>query len=371
MDIGAIARLYQEEGPFATVYVKVGEPVENARDRLRLRWKEAVRELRLLGVGESCLDLMSKAFGDHRPFGDQRQRGIHVMVARLGGRRGKRCEVVLNRELPAFPDMDDLVSVGELPRLAPVVSWATTRVPHVVALIDRLGADVLAYADDPEPVRVDRVDATPPPWHKRGGGGWAARTYLNEVEEDWKTGARHSADLVAKAVAEVSAQVLVVAGDDHAIRLVRNYLPADAARIMVRTRGSRSVDGSAALVAERVLDVLGDHAWSETDELLDRFQAAPADGLATTAAALCQAQVDTLLVADDGPLDAELYFGPSPLIALDDDELRAVGVAEPRPARAEDAALRAAFATGAQIRMVPADDPRAPREGIGAILRFA
>jgi hypothetical protein len=367
MDIDAVARLYQEEGPFATVYVAAESAVENARDRVRLHWKDAMRQLRELGVADPCLDTMTAAFGARR-----RNTGTHVMVARLGEGRGG-CDVVLDEELPDFPDTDDLVSVGELPRLAPVVAWANARVPHVVALVDRLGADVFAYLGDPKPVRVDRVDATPPPWHKRGGGGWAARNYLNEVEQDWKTGAKHSAELVADAVAEVHAKVMVVAGDDQAIRLVRDRLPDEVARIMVRTRGGRSVDGSASLVAERVHDVVEDQLRMETEDLLDRFQAAaPADSLAATVAALRQAQVDTLLVAADDPAAAErVFFGPSPMVALGDDELRGVGVTQPRPARAEDAALRAAFATGAQVRMVPSEDPRAPREGLGAILRFS
>ena len=93
------------------------------------------------------------------------------------------------------------------------------------------------------------------------------------------------------------------------------------------------------------------------------------EGTGPTIAALAAARVDTLLIHDD-PDDARTaWFGPEPgMVAESAAALADMGVDRPREARLVDVAIRAAFATGAAVRLIPSVG--SVKDGIGAILRF-
>jgi hypothetical protein len=93
----------------------------------------------------------------------------------------------------------------------------------------------------------------------------------------------------------------------------------------------------------------------------------PDDTLATLAAG----QVETVLV---DPVRAEghtAWFGPSPTQAASTRAaLRAAGTADPQPAPLVDVAIRAAVATAAAVRIVPACSPELDHGGVAAVLRY-
>ena len=103
------------------------------------------------------------------------------------------------------------------------------------------------------------------------------------------------------------------------------------------------------------------------------------EGLNATVGALVQARVAALLIADVG--DARLWVGDDPMqLAAKPDDLRALGVEAPREVDAVDALIRAALASGAGVRLYDTRDPdgplaldpaAAPRDGVGALLRWA
>lgn len=110
-----------------------------------------------------------------------------------------------------------------------------------------------------------------------------------------------------------------------------------------------------------------------------------------TLASLREARVDVLVVHDpaiaagrperdgrdgaaDGtaaPGDGEAWFDPGApaMCAVTPAGLRALGVADPRPGRLVDVAVRAALVSGATVRVVPAYG--GPEGGLGALLRWA
>jgi peptide subunit release factor 1 (eRF1) len=93
------------------------------------------------------------------------------------------------------------------------------------------------------------------------------------------------------------------------------------------------------------------------------------EGAQATIEALAAARVDTLLIHDDPDDDRTAWFGPEPgMVAQSEKTLSDMGVDQPRRARLVDVAIRAAFSTGAAVRIVPSVG--SVDQGIGAILRF-
>jgi hypothetical protein len=371
MDLKELRTAYSDDSQVVTIYLGTRVGQANAYQELEARWDDMLARVADVGVDPLTVKALHRARRGHREGGTQ------VLVAAGGSVR-------YARHLPDAVDID-IVRVSALPYLLPLVAWGQSRVPHLVALVDRLGADVLAYRDDPradeESVVATSVEATPHPWHKTGKGGWSAARYEHRVEEDWKTGARAVADLLEKTAASIGASLLVMAGDPKAVALVRGQLPA---ALDTRTRlvsGGRADDGSEEIVAGQVADLLLDQtrrdvaeALAEFDQRRRRHAERPTsivlDGPAETVAALAEGRVATLLLSDDLEDDAPIFFGPRPTdLALHADDLHGLRT-PPRQGAFVDGLLRAAIGTDAGILIVPADQPESPRDGVGALPRY-
>lgn len=375
-----LSGLLEQTGPFVTVYLDTESAVEDAAARLETRWKDVVRDLRDAGVDDATIDALTEARGTH-DLG-----GTRVLVAAHG-------EVLLARSLPETTDID-LVRVAPLPYLLPLVDWAQTRVPHLVVLTDRQGADVLAYTEGADPAESASVNSGRHPIHKTGGGDWSTQHFQLKVEENWKANAKDVAETVRKVAQDVDAQLIVVAGDEHAVGLLREHLPEPLPERVVVVDGGRSQDGSAEHVASEVLqalagrlrdqiaDALGDFAKyrDRAAEVLATHPATDgtdyalnaADGPEAVLGALQKAQVGTLLLAADLAEDTTAYFGPAPtMVSATPQELEQMGVSDPQEGPLVDILLRAALGTGAEVLLVPAGTPDSPEGGVGALLRYS
>lgn len=383
MDLHTLSSLYQYDGPFVTIYLATDGAVQNAAQKVEVRWREVLRELADAGVDETTREALTAARGAE----PHRQGGTRVLIA-AGG------QVRLAMSLPEAPAAE-VVRVAPLPYLLPLADWAQTRVPHLVVLADRRGADILAYTDAAEPDISASVDTARFPDHKTGAGGWSALRYEHKVEEDWKASAKDAAAAVERAASQIGARLIIAAGDTYAVEGIRDHLPTAMKPLVRVVDGGRSEDGSDALVAERVLSQLGDTVASNTIDLLSDFAkyrnraakqrhgresggrqpnvaANGADGVTETVADLRMAQVGTLLLSDALQEDETAFFGPEPTqLALQESELRDLGVEHPQQGALVDVLLRAALGTDAEIRLVPGDTDDSPLEGVGAVLRYS
>jgi hypothetical protein len=169
---------------------------------------------------------------------------------------------------------------------------------------------------------------------------------------------------------------VAAAGDVRAVQLLREQAPKRV-RELIRVVGGEyhSLDAVFAAADKQVAATVE----ADTEALLQRFaeergqRDRAVEGAAATLAALARGQVATLLVA--GPwLDDErtAWFGPAPTdVAGDRDALAALGVHSPTEGRLINVAVRAALGTGANVRVIEPDRRDGPREGLGALLRFA
>lgn len=359
-DIPGLADALAHPGPFASVYLNTEGAVEDAPQRLGIRWKNIRRHLAERGAPERVLSAID-------PVVD----GAHVageMLVVLATSEG----VVLARHEPALPDRE-VGSWGALPRLAPLLSAHQAAIPHVVVLTDRIGADMVAYRRDHDDIERT-LDGRDLHVTRSAPGGWSQRRFQQRAENVWETNASDVADALVRLADDTGASAVVVAGDVRAVQLLLQALPVRVSQLVTTVDGSRAA-GAADAVAGHVEAVLDGLVEDRSAALLATFAEElgqgdrAADGPEPTFDALAHAQVHTLLVHDDPGDRRTAWWSPSPTdVALHKATLGAMGVDDPHEARLVDVAVRAALGTGGAVRVVPT--PAGLTGGIGAILRY-
>lgn len=380
MDTMQLTTVYDGAAPYATVYLplEAGEP--DAATRLDTTWSDVARDLRAAGIAAPVADAMGEARGQHGSG------GTRLLVADASGLR-------YAQTYRAGRD-DTVVRTGDLPHLLPLLAFAQGRLPYVLVLTDRAGADIVAFADGPsaggsQSAGSGTVGTDAYPLHKTNPGGMGTYRFEHGVEQDWKTNAKAVAEQVALAAEQVSARIVFVGGDVHAVGLLEEALPAAVAAEVRQVRGSRHPDGSTDETQREVADAVAATVLTELDGLLEQLETyrgraektdaagqvpiLGADGVAATVQALQRAQIETLLLSDalGGEDGAPLVFGAEgTALALTPHDLSEAG-SDPRgSAPLADVLVRAALLTGARVRVVPATHPGCPPDGVGALLRF-
>lgn len=365
MQLRDLSPVLAAPGPFVTVLVGSESAVEQAADRYEMAWKAMAQRLEQEGFPAPVREAVLAARGGHAD-GDAR-----LVVASV-----PRAEVVLAESVSRRP-ATDTVTTGPLPDVLPLLDELTTRVPHVVVLADRHGAEVSARYDVDQVGREITVKGTELHTRKVATGGWAHRRYLHRVEEQWEANAREIALHVSQLAQEIDAELVVGAGDVREIALVRDHLPESLKDRWVEVEGTRGGDGSEALVQERVGNAVALHVVRGTLDLLAEYaqergqDKRACDGVAAVVEALRKAQVQTLLVTTAADDRTQLWFGEDPAqLGTRSEDVTALGARSPQQGPLVPVLLRAALATGADVQLVPHESEQAPAEGVGAILRY-
>jgi hypothetical protein len=367
VDVTEIAKLYTAHGPYVSLYLNTPVAVENAAQRLELTWRSTRRELADGGVDDVTLDALEGAVLDNRTEGNSL-----VAFASHGS-------VLYARRLPEELAREVALQ-APLPYVMPLLSWRQARVPHVVVLADRTGAEILAYVDDTEPVMSEEVEGSHDVIRRVQPGGWSQRRYQQRALDSWEGNAAEIVEEIERVVHGIDAAAILIGGDVHAVRLLQDHLPEPLKPLVtvLEQGGGRAADGGAPFTAAEVVDKVGEVALARLQRVLDEFQEErgqgdrATDGITTTVQALRKAQVQTLLLHDDVDDDRTLWFGDDPtLVALRRDELTGLGVEHPEEGRLADVLVRAAVGTGADVVVVPAGGTAIPNDGVGAVLRYA
>ena len=384
-----IARVFEADGPFTSVYLDTEGDVEQAADRVALRWKNLRGSMLAAGVPGATVAAIDPLVGGSHMAG-----ATLAVIAAVDGPR-------YAASLPDPPPRDTLLRHGALPDVVPLLAAAQAAVPHVAVLTDRTGADMAARGVADEAARAERVEGrVTPHLHKSQAGGWSQPRFHHRAEAIWESNASEVADALARLVDQVRPRFVAAAGDVRALQLLREQAPKRVRELLCVVGGELGALEGVFAEADKLAA-----ATVEADNraLLDRFaeelgQAATGaeggaqavEGAAATLAALARGQVATLLLTglflDDR---RTAWFGPAPTdVAADRDALADLGVPGPVEGRLVDVAVRAALGTGAEVRVLdPADETRpaegrgathdapappahAPGEGLGALLRF-
>ena len=365
-----IAAAFDGPGPFVTVYLGTEAAVEQAAQQNEIRWKNLRRRLEQDGAPAEALSAIDALVPDAHRLG----RTLAVVADGTGAR-------VVRHE--PDPPARDAGWVAALPRVGPLVEWAQSAVPHLVVLADRAGADIVAFtrradgigAGEAPVISVGEETGDDPGLRKTHPGGWSQRRYQRRAENQWEDNAREVADQVAALADETGARLVVVAGDVRALQLLREHLPERTAELLREVDGSRAPGSGLDEIADDVVKLAATVVAEDTVEILRQFKQErgqgdlAVEGAKGTIEALAAARVDTLLVHDDPDDDRTAWFGPEPgMVGQAEETVAGLGATEPQQARLVDVAIRAAFSTGAAVRIVPSAG--SVKEGIGAILRF-
>jgi hypothetical protein len=364
VDASDLAGLADGRGPFLTVHLTTDARIDNAAQRSEQRWRALRDHAAAQGTPEEVLAAVDPLVADAHLEGQT----LAVVATEEG---------VVHVEHPPGPPTTDLARWAPLPSLIDVIRWRQELPPYVTVLVDRQGADLAAYRCQGLELETE-AGGDDYPLRKPNAGGWSQRRYEERAEHTWERNAADAAEQVSRLADRVGARLVIAAGDERALVLLRQALPTGLVDRFQVVGGGRGADGSDESFEAQVQAALALAVNADTEAALEKFREElgqddrASDGPAATLGALTMAAVDVLLVAPDDPQDTRTaFFGPDPAVAgATADDVRALGVDQPLEGRLLDVAVRAALGTGAGIRVVPAG-ATGPSGGMGAILRWS
>ena len=352
MDVSFLEPVFSAAGPYATVCADVTHVTENADTELDLRVRAIGAELSGQGAPEVVVDAVRSTLLQANDGGQiATLRGRALVVAADGS-------VVLDEALADAP-REPVAEWSAHPALLPVLRQLAGRVPHLVVVTDRLGADVSVATNPGRPTQEEEIEGDGFHARKVKVGGWAHNTYMHTAENQWEENAGRVADRLDDLAAAAGARFVLVAGDVRARQLLTDKAGKDVGAVLVSMDGGgRAAGADRAPVEQRATELVAEHEAHDEAQAVEQVEAASAHGLAVTGTAdvveaLRKAQVETLVLADR-PDDEQLFAGTGPLeLGLRGEDLTALGVADGTQVPADRALLRAAAGSDAAVVVVP------------------
>ena len=362
-DASDLVDLVEAVGPFLSLQLTTEADIDNAAQRSEQRWRAVRDAAAAQGTPPEVLDAVDPIVPNAHLDGHR----LAVVASAAG---------VLHLEHGPRPPDRDMARWAPLPSLLPIVAWRQESPAYVTVLADRQGADLTLVRRELLDVHRE-AGGDDYPLRKPHAGGWSQRRYQERAEHTWERNAADAAEQVARLARRGDARLIVAAGDERAVTLLQEALPAELAERLVIVSGGRSPDGSEDTFQAQARVAVELAVNADADALLEKFREErgqadrAAEGTRVTFAALAMAAVDVLLVAPDDPGDPRMaWFGPEPTqVATTAAEVKALGVDQPVQGRLVDVAVRAALGTGAGLRVVGAG--AGLEGGIGAVLRWS
>jgi hypothetical protein len=351
--------------PVSSVYYRL-EARPELEEAAELRWQALADRLTAQGADTATVRTLTSRALTSLP-------GSGTLAAFAAGG-----ELLYATEMPGARQ-GDLAVHGPLPHLVPLMEWRQDHPAHVLAVVDRTGADLEAYPEGTTEAIRETVTGTDDEIERNAPGGWSQMRYQHRAEDSWEHNAVRVAEALSRAVAGVSARLVLLAGDVRAMQYLTKHLPKPVLRqASIRSvNGGRSRDGAARERATQVEAETQRAAREETRDLLRRMaeQRRPGgrtvEGVRPTLASLARGRVGTLVLTHD-PLDRRTaWFGPEPTHVSDRRRTLTRAGGPTTRAHLADVAVRAALLTGADVRILEPDTEGAPGQGMGALCRYA
>ncbi|WP_409333104.1 Vms1/Ankzf1 family peptidyl-tRNA hydrolase [Trujillonella humicola] len=367
MDVSFLQPVFAAGGPFATVCADVTHTTENADAELELKVRAVAEQLEQHGAPATVVDAVRARLLEGIEGGEAGTlRGRALVVAADGS-------VVLDEVLGDVP-RNAVVAWSPQPDLLPVLTQMAARVPHVVVVADRLGADVAIASLAGQPDEEKEIEGDDFRLRKVKVGGWKHNHYMRTVENKWVENADEVAEEIASVARRRDPRFVLVAGDVRARQVLTDRADkAWADLVVTMEEGGRAAGADREPIDRREAELVAEHEAHEQAETVEKIASAGAHGLAVTGTAavveaLRKGQVETLVLADRQD-DEQLLVGEDPTTLGvgqgDMDALGTHGTAVP----ADRALVAAAVASAAGVVVVPR--PAMPEDvSVAAILRY-
>jgi hypothetical protein len=368
MDVSFLAPVFSASGPYATVCADVTHTTENAGTELELRVRAVTERLGEAGAPESVVEAVRGRLLEANEGGEiATLKGRALVVAADG-------TVVLDQALVDAPTRE-VAEWSPTPDLLPVLRQLPGRVPHIVVLTDRVGADITylgmpGQVDEEESVEGDSFQI-----RKFQGGGWAHHRYQHNAENKWVHNADDVAARITSMARRLSPRFVLVAGDIRARQILTDRASELWSDLIVSMdEGGRAAGADREPVDRRAAELVAEHEAHEEADAVEKIAAAGAHGLAVSGKpavveALRKGQVETLVLADQADVDDTLLVGNSPLeLGVDQHDMDALGT-HGTVFPADRALVAAAVASAAGVVIVPrAAMPE--QTTVAAVLRY-
>ena len=341
-------------GSWSTLYLDLSGDRENPEGLQESRRRSVQDRLRAAGAGDATVRAVDDALGT--PTGLPSPFSRYLLV-----RDGV---VAADEPIPGPANGPEVLEVGDLPSLAPLIRAGVDEFAYLVVQVSRDGGDIAvhrtgAFFPELETTLTGRTDTL----HKAASGGWAQLNHHEHVEELWKQTQGELSAEIDRIVQEARPRLIVVAGDLRARGLLLGALGERSRSIAVEYPKDTRNDGTdgaalAAFAAEQVAAVERRDREDAVDLLRTRLgQERPAAdrGLAGVVEALRQGQADTVFVDVAALADERLLaLGEVPWVAATQEDAGPAGVVLEVPAA--EAVVRAALLTDARILLAPEGD---------------
>lgn len=351
MRLGHLRDVHQRPGPFATVHLDLTTTPDRA-------WPSARDELASQGTDEPTLRALDEHVAQHVWAGQPGQ----VLVAERG-------RVVLSDDLPQAPaglPREESACFAAVPHLMTYLRLRGPRIPHVIAVVDRLGAGLRVVHATRE-AEIRSVEGADHPAETGDG--------RNEERARARTAERVAAE-VSRQAARAAARAVVLAGEAQQRQLVLERLADEVRDSVVETEASHDDhDAVDEPLRRRIDETIEALVHSRISEAVQEFEQQRGEaeqvveGMRGTLAALRGERVRTLLwSAPVDPSERQLRIGLRTCdVAVDDAELGGSAVAT---APASTAVVRALAGSGAELVLVDPDKVELV-DGIGGVLAAA
>lgn len=356
-----IQHLYDMDGSVATLYLRLGIETGTTTDRaLALRWRALRQHLTEIGADDRDVKALEECVGSAGS-------GPRTLVAFVSDGQP---HLVAELEDCSAPDS---ATYGPLPVTAPLLRWQRTRIPYVVALIDRAGAELSAYDGGAQPYRTETVIGPDDEIERNAPGGPAQMRYQHRAEDSWQHNADEVARRVVRMAESVHARLVLAAGDVRAVQLLGEALPEHLRPILrsVSADGEQPPEGPARIRPSSIAAVRDEVVREQSADLLRRASDAigvgthAVQGVEPTIDALRSATVATLLVVDRPDDERTAYVDRRVTnLALSRDLLGP----EAREVRLLDGLVRTAIGTRADVVVLDPDEMELS-DGVAALLR--
>src|SRR3954452_16926349 len=366
MDVSFLQPVFDATGPFATVCADVTHTTENADTELDLRVRAISERLAEQSAPEPVIEAVRGRLLEGNDGGEAGTLRGRAVVAAADG------SVVLDQALVAAP-LREVAEWASRPDLTPVLRQLPGRLPHIVVLTDRTGADI-TFMGGPGTVEEETAEGDTFQIRKFPGGGWAHHRYQHNAENKWVHNADEVASRIASMVRRLGPRFVLVAGDVRARQILTDRASDLWSGLVVSMdEGGGAAGADREPVDRRERELVAEHEARECAQVLEQIQAAGAHGLSVTGTpatveALRKSQVETLVLTDE-PGDETLLVGNSPLeLGVDQQDMDALGV-QGETVPADRALLAAAVASNAAVVMVPSSAMPAETP-VAAVLRY-
>ncbi|UCZ88053.1 hypothetical protein [Gordonia sp. WA4-43] len=357
-------------GPFATIYIDDSHNTEDAAHTMELRWRALREELESAGADAAVVESIGNALLDGAPAVGPSGRAV------IAGPDG----VLLDQHL-IRPPVTSVARYSPVPYLVPLVEHGTSAPRHVIAAVDHAGADIELFEAGGSSLMRESVEKEGYPIHHAAGAespGYGDPQQRSDEQN--RKNIRQIADRLTAIVDSDNPELVFVIGELSSMSDLRSTAPERLAERLVDlqlgARDSGIADDDVRKAVTTELELRQNRTMADAAESLQaglgHRPAVAVEGLTAVCGALRNGEVETLIIGDLG--DATVFDGGDAAgglatIAPTAENLSELGLAPERTLRADEALPVAAVLTGADL--VRIDERVAPRDGIGAVLRYA